>query len=74
MRLIRDHGGTVLTDANVSGILVEHGRAAAETDDGRRFVAQRAVVSSAHITSMGTMIGAPLGADLTAAADAWRPG
>jgi phytoene dehydrogenase-like protein len=75
VQLIRDHGGTVLTDSKVSRILVEHERAkGVQTQDGRRYMAQHAVVSSGHVKSMGTMIGAPLGADLTAAADAWRPG
>jgi phytoene dehydrogenase-like protein len=75
VQLIRDHGGTVLTDSPVSRILVENGRATGVvTDDGRRFVAQHAVVSSAHIKSMSAILGSQQSADLAAAADAWRPG
>jgi phytoene dehydrogenase-like protein len=75
VQLIRDHGGTVLTDSPVSRIVVEHGRATGVvTEDGRRFVAQQAVVSSAHIKSMSAMLGDQQGTDLAAAADAWRPG
>jgi phytoene dehydrogenase-like protein len=46
---IRDHGGTVLSDQEVSRILVEDGKACGvETVSGDRFTARR-VVSNAHV-------------------------
>ncbi|HSF26257.1 MAG TPA: NAD(P)/FAD-dependent oxidoreductase [Actinomycetes bacterium] len=75
-RLVGDHGGTVLTAARVSRILVEHGRACGvETTDGRRFTARRAVVSAAHLAQLPEMLEpASCPAQLRAAAQAWRPG
>lgn len=74
VELIRDHGGTVLTDSRVSRILMSGGRAAGvATDDGTRVLARHAVVSSAHIKSTEAMLDSELSADLAAAADAWRP-
>lgn len=49
-RMIQDHRGEIFTDAPVARILTENGRAVgAQTADGRRFSARRAVVSGAHI-------------------------
>jgi len=74
VRLIRDHGGTVLIDSPVSRILVENGRATGVvTEDGRRFVAQHAVVSSAHIKSMSAMLGSQQAAELAAAGTLGAP-
>ncbi len=74
-RLVRDHGGTVLTDSRVTRIHVVNGRVVAvATDDGRRIAARQAVVSSAHVLSMQAMLGAEQSAELVAAARAWRPG
>lgn len=75
-RLVTDRGGAVVTSAPVARILVEHGRACgAETSDGRRFRARRAVVSAAHLASLPEMLEeASRPAELRAAAQAWRPG
>jgi phytoene dehydrogenase-like protein len=70
------HGGRVLTGAAVTRLVVERGRArAVETADGRRFGARRAIVSSAHLTSLPALLGteAPPG-ELARARAAWRPG
>jgi phytoene dehydrogenase-like protein len=49
-RMIEAHGGEIHTSAPVQRILVERDRAVgAETVDGRRYTASRAVVSGAHI-------------------------
>jgi len=65
----------VLSDSPVARIVVENGRASGVvTDDGRRFTARHAVVSSAHIRSMSELLGSQPSADLAAAAEAWRPG
>jgi phytoene dehydrogenase-like protein len=75
VRLISEHGGTVLTNSTVSRIEVVNGRAVAvATDDGRRILARQAVVSSAHVKSMKAMLGLEQSPDLEAAARAWRPG
>ncbi len=75
VRLIREHGGTVLTDSTVAKIEVVNGRVAGvATDDGRRILARQAVVSSAHIQSMEAMLDPEQSAELGAAARAWRPG
>ncbi|MCL2417894.1 MAG: NAD(P)/FAD-dependent oxidoreductase [Conexibacteraceae bacterium] len=74
-QLIRDHGGTVLTEAPVARILLEHGRAAGVlTADGRRVLATQAVVSSAHVRSLSALLDGHESPDLAAAAEAWRPG
>lgn len=74
-RLIRDHGGTVLTDSPVSRIQVENGRVVGvATDAGRQILAKQAVVSSAHVLSMQEMLAPEQSAELGAAAAAWRPG
>lgn len=70
------HGGTVFTSAVVSRIHLSGDRAAAvETRDGRRFRARRAIVSSAHLTSLPAMLGArDTPGELARASGAWRPG
>jgi phytoene dehydrogenase-like protein len=73
---ITSHGGRVLTGRAVERIVVENGRAAAViTDDGERWPASRAVLSSAHITHVAGMLeGVEIPADLRSAASSWRPG
>ncbi|HEX5495842.1 MAG TPA: NAD(P)/FAD-dependent oxidoreductase [Mycobacteriales bacterium] len=70
------HGGTAFTSAAVSRIHLRGDRACAvETRDGRRFRARRAVVSSAHLTSLPAMLGdRDTPEELTRASAAWRPG
>lgn len=72
---LADHGGTVLTSAPVHRILTGSGRATGvETADGRRYHARSAVVSSAHLAHLPSMVDGPVPARLRRAAKAWRPG
>ncbi len=73
---ITSHGGRVLTGRPVEKVLVEHGRATAVvTGDGERWQALRAVLSSAHITQLASMLeGVEVPADLQRAATTWRVG
>ncbi|MDA8343927.1 MAG: NAD(P)/FAD-dependent oxidoreductase [Thermaerobacter sp.] len=51
--LIASRGGRIETNADVTRILLENGRAVGvETRDGRRLLARRAVVSGQHITEI----------------------
>jgi len=62
VRCIEDDGGTVLCGRLVSRLLVEGGRCVGvETEDGERFEAERAVVSTIHVKHLIEM----------APADAW---
>lgn len=76
VRLVRDHGGHVVCDAPVAAVEVDSsGARAVRTADGRRVVARRAVVSSAHLAVLGALlVGAPPPPDLRRAAATWRPG
>ena len=57
-RMIEAHGGTVRTNAPVKRLLTEHGRVVgAETADGERYTAARAVVSGAHIKTTLALLG-----------------
>ncbi|HZD68138.1 MAG TPA: NAD(P)/FAD-dependent oxidoreductase [Actinomycetes bacterium] len=50
VRLIEDHGGTVLTGKRVTGLMVEDGRCTGvETEDGERYRAAKAVLSTIHV-------------------------
>jgi phytoene dehydrogenase-like protein len=72
---IVDHGGQVLVNSPVSRIITSGGRAVGvETADGRRVTARRAVVSSAHVTTLPGMLGDAVTDDLKEATAAWRPG
>ncbi len=47
---LEDNGGTVLCGKRVSGLVVEGGRCAGvETEDGQRYLARQAVVSTIHV-------------------------
>jgi phytoene dehydrogenase-like protein len=73
-RYLGDHGGTVVTSAEVSRFLVLGGQCAGvETADGRLFRARHAVVTSSHVTSLPDALDAP-SAQLLEAASRWRPG
>jgi phytoene dehydrogenase-like protein len=62
--VIEDNGGTVLCDRVVTRLVLERGRCAGvETEDGERFLAERAVVSTIHVKHLVEM----------APADAWDP-
>ena len=50
VRLIADHGGSVLCDRPVSRLLLDNGRCVGvETDDGEQFLGRRGVVSTIHV-------------------------
>jgi phytoene dehydrogenase-like protein len=55
-RFLEDHGSTVLTDRQVSRLVLEEGRCAGvETDDGERYMARRAVLSTIHVKHLVEM-------------------
>lgn len=72
--LIDDHGGTVLTGKRVSRITLSSGRAdEAQTEDGERFGATKAIVSSMHITELPRAVGAEhFPAGFLQAVDQWH--
>lgn len=52
-RLVTDHGGKVVTGTEVSGILVENGRAVGvRTEEGERYAAREAVVASTNVDQL----------------------
>lgn len=75
-RCIEDHGGEILTGRRVRSLVVEQGRCAGvETEDGERFLARHAVLSTIHVKHLVEM--APAGAwgeDFCFAVDTWEPG
>lgn len=75
-RVIEEHGGEIVTDRQVTAVLVEGGRCAGfETHDGARFRATKAVVSSIHVRHLLDM--APRDAwddDFADAVKRWRGG
>ncbi|MGH8868660.1 MAG: phytoene desaturase family protein [Actinomycetes bacterium] len=71
---LADHGGRVLTEAEVSCLVTASARVTGvRTVDGRVFHARSAVVSSAHLASLPAMLD-PVPDDVARAASAWRPG
>jgi phytoene dehydrogenase-like protein len=55
-RLIEDHGGTIVTGAKVSGLVLENGRCVGvETEGGETYRASRAVVSTVHVKHLAEM-------------------
>jgi phytoene dehydrogenase-like protein len=53
---LRDHGATILCGRRVSELVVENGRCAGVvTDDGERFDARRAVLSTVHVKQLVEM-------------------
>jgi phytoene dehydrogenase-like protein len=75
-RLIEDHGGTVVTGARVSGLVLENGRCVGvETEDGETYRANRAVLSTVHVKHLAEM--APReawGEEFLYGVDRWREG
>jgi phytoene dehydrogenase-like protein len=75
-RLIEDHGGSVVTGARVSGLVLEGGRCVGvETEGGETYRARRAVVSTVHVKHLVEM--APReawGEEFLYGADRWREG
>lgn len=70
------HGGTVVCSAAVAAIEVADGTTrGVRLADGRRVRARKAVLSSAHLAALASMLdGGDASDDLTAARDTWRPG
>jgi phytoene dehydrogenase-like protein len=75
-RLVEDHGGTVLTGCEVTGLVLENGRCAGvETADGERHLARRAVLSTVHVKHLlGMAPAAAWGDDFVYGVETWRPG
>jgi len=75
-RLIEERGGTILTGRPVSGLILEGGRCkGVETEDGERFLARKAVVSTIHVKHLVEL--APTeawGEEFVQAVDSWRGG
>lgn len=76
VRLLEVHGGRVACAAPVERVEVRNGRVTAvRTRDGRRVGARLAVVSSAPLPRLASMLdGVDVPSDLSTARDAWRPG
>ncbi|HEX3629741.1 MAG TPA: NAD(P)/FAD-dependent oxidoreductase, partial [Candidatus Dormibacteraeota bacterium] len=74
-RIIEEHGGAIRTSAPVSRITVEDGRATGVvTADGSSYRAEKAIVSTIHITHLPEIVGAdalPLG--YRAGVERWQP-
>ena len=75
-RLVEDRGGSVVTGARVSGLVLEGGRCVGvETEGGETYRAKRAVVSSVHVKHLVEM--APRetwGDEFLYGVDRWREG
>ncbi|HET8607341.1 MAG TPA: NAD(P)/FAD-dependent oxidoreductase [Gaiellaceae bacterium] len=76
VRLLEEHGATVLTSKLVSGLVLEGGRCTGvETADGERYLARQAVLSSIHVKHLVEMAPADAwGEDFVYAADTWDGG
>jgi phytoene dehydrogenase-like protein len=76
VRLIEAHGGRIVTDRPVAGLILEGGRCVGiETGDGSRYRGRRAVVSSIHVRHLIDM--APRDAwddDFLYAVERWQGG
>jgi phytoene dehydrogenase-like protein len=75
-RLITARGGQILTGQRVRELIVEHDRCVGVvTDDGSRFRAARAVLSTVHVKHLVEMAPAHVwGDDFLAGVASWRPG
>jgi phytoene dehydrogenase-like protein len=75
-RLIEAQGGAIVTGNRVTGLILEDGRCAGvETEDGGRYRARRAVLSTIHIKDLVEM--APpeaWGEDFLYGVETWNPG
>jgi phytoene dehydrogenase-like protein len=76
VRQLEAHGGRVACSSPVAAVEADGGRVVAvRTEDGRRVSARRAVVSSAHLARLASMVtGVEPPADLLTAREQWRPG
>jgi phytoene dehydrogenase-like protein len=75
VRHLVDHSSSVVASSPVARIDTSSGRASAvELASGRRIVARRAVVSSAHLATVPGMLTSASPPDLIEARDTWQPG
>ncbi len=74
--VIESHGGVVVTGARVTALVLEGGRCAGvETEQGERYVARQAVLSTIHIKHLIEMAPAEAwGDDFRYGVDTWQPG
>jgi len=75
-RVIQEGGGTLLPGRRVTEFVLENGRCTGvQTENGERFFARRAVLSSIHVAHL-PQLAAPQawGEDFLAGIDEWRPG
>lgn len=75
-RFLEDHGATVLTGKRVAELVLEGGRCTGVvTDDGERYLARRAVLSTIHVKSLVEMAPADAwGEDFLYGIDTYDPG
>jgi phytoene dehydrogenase-like protein len=75
-RVIEDGGGTLLSRHRVTSFVLEDGRCTGvETQNGDRFLARKAVLSSIHVAHLPRLASADAwGDDFLAGIDEWRPG
>jgi phytoene dehydrogenase-like protein len=75
-RLIEERGGAVVTGKRVTGLVLEQGRCAGvETEDGERYLARRAVVSTIHPKHLAEMAPAEAWNDeFLFGVETWRAG
>jgi phytoene dehydrogenase-like protein len=76
VRLVEEHGGTVVTGKRVTGLMLEEGRCVGvETDEGDRYRARRGVVSTIHPKHLVEMAPAELWTDdFRYGVETWRAG
>ncbi|HXL42873.1 MAG TPA: NAD(P)/FAD-dependent oxidoreductase [Gaiellaceae bacterium] len=75
-RVIEEHGGTIVTGKRVAGLVLEEGRCVGvETDEGDRYRARRAVVSTIHPKHLAEMAPDELWTDdFRYGVETWRAG
>jgi phytoene dehydrogenase-like protein len=75
-RVIESHGGVIVTGAKVTSLVLEGGRCAGvETEQGERYLARQAVLSTIHIKHLIEMAPAKAwGEDFCYGVATWRPG
>jgi len=74
-KIVRASRGTIVTGARVEKIILENGRAVGvRTDDGKDYRANRAIVSSAHFTTLPEMMPGVLPEPFIERTQNWRAG
>ena len=75
-RLIEEGGGTLVPGKRVAAFVLENGRSVGvETEDGERYLARRAVLSSIHVKHLPAMAPSEAwGEDFLAGVEEWRVG